>query len=119
MNKELKIGIFAVSVIIVAFFVLNYLRGEDIFDREIDVVAYCDDVNGLVASAPVYVKGYKAGQVSSVEYDGDNACFEIVCSVMKEFNLSSDSITLIKGSIFAQTTTTFQIFRHLIFTPNR
>ena len=91
MKKELKIGIFAVSVIIVAFFVLNYLRGEDIFDREIDVVAYCDDVNGLVASAPVYVKGYKAGQVSSVEYDGDNACFEIVCSVMKEFNLSSDS----------------------------
>ena len=49
MKKELKIGIFAVSVIIVAFFVLNYLRGEDIFDREIDVVAYCDDVNGLVA----------------------------------------------------------------------
>ena len=56
MRKELKIGIFSIAVIVVSFFVLNYLRGEDIFNRDIDLVAHCDDVCGLTASAPVYIK---------------------------------------------------------------
>ena len=34
MKKELKIGIFVISVLVVSFFVINYLRGEDIFNRE-------------------------------------------------------------------------------------
>lgn len=98
MRKELKIGIFAIVVIIVSFFVLNYLRGEDVFNREIDLVAYCDQVDGLAASAPIYIKGYKAGSVSSVEYDGETSRFEIVCSVRKEFRLSSDSRMVIYSS---------------------
>ena len=98
MRKELKIGIFSIAVIVVSFFVLNYLRGEDIFNRDIDLVAHCDDVCGLTASAPVYIKGYKAGQVSSVSYDCENGSFELVCSVKKEFKLPSDSKMVIYSS---------------------
>ena len=98
MSKELKIGVFALVVIIVSFFVLNYLRGEDVFNREIDVVAYSDQVDGLAASAPIYIKGYKAGTVSSVEYDGETGRFEIRCSVKKEFRLASDSKMVIYSS---------------------
>lgn len=85
MKKELKIGIFAVSVIVASFFVLNYLRGKDIFNREIEVKAQYDNVQGLVASAPVFIKGYKAGQVSEVSYDSSKGCFDVVCSVKKDF----------------------------------
>ncbi|MBE6250140.1 MAG: MCE family protein [Bacteroidales bacterium] len=91
MKKELKIGIFAVVVIVASFFVLNYLRGKDVFNKEIDLVGYCDNAQGLVASAPVYIKGYKAGQVSSVEYNPQKSRFDIVCSVRKEFDLTKDS----------------------------
>ena len=55
MKKELKIGIFAVTVLAVSFFVLNYLRGEDIFNREAEYVSSYSNVEGLVASAPVYI----------------------------------------------------------------
>ncbi len=68
-SKELKIGVFVVAVLIGAFFVINYLRGKDILDREMELVSRYDNVEGLVASAPVYIKGYKAGKVSSVSYD--------------------------------------------------
>ena len=65
-SKELKIGIFVVTVLVVSFFLINYLRGEDIFNREIELVSRYDNIEGLVASAPVYIKGYKAGKVAEV-----------------------------------------------------
>lgn len=91
MKKEIKIGIFVVTVIVLSFFVLNYLRGVDIFNREITLVSEYDNVEGLVASAPVYIKGYKAGKVSEVSYDSEDGHFVVSCSVSKSFNIPSDS----------------------------
>lgn len=91
MRKELKIGIFVISVLVVSFFVLNYLRGEDIFNREYELVARYDNVEGLVASAPVYIKGYKAGKVTEVSYDAERGDFVVMCSVSKDFVVPVDS----------------------------
>ena len=91
MRKELKVGIFAVVVIIASFFLLNYLRGTDILNREVEIVAQYEDVQGLVVSAPVYIKGYKAGKVAEVEYDSENAVFYVTCSVLNDFSITEDS----------------------------
>lgn len=90
-SKELKIGLFVVTVLVVSFFLINYLRGEDIFNKEIELVSRYDEVEGLVASAPVYIKGYKAGKVSEVVYEPDTDDFKVVCSVKKEFRIPADS----------------------------
>ena len=91
MRKEFKVGIFAIAVMVASFFLLNYLQGEDIFNREMEIVAHYEDVQGLVPSAPVFIKGYKAGKVTDVEYDAENAVFNVTCSVLKEFPISVDS----------------------------
>lgn len=91
MSKELKIGSFAVMVFVLSFFVINFLRGEDIFNREIELTASYDNVEGLVPSAPVYIKGYKAGKVVEVEYDKEQQIFDVVCSIKKEFMIPVDS----------------------------
>lgn len=91
MSKELKIGIFTVSILIVSFFLINYLRGEDIFNREIELSSRFENVEGLVPSAPVFIKGYKAGKVSEVVYDSENEDFEVICSIKKEFRIPADS----------------------------
>lgn len=90
-KKELKIGVFVVVVIVVSFFVINYLRGKDIFNREIEVVSYYENIEGLAESAPVFVKGYKAGKVNSVEYITSERHFKVTCSVKKEFEIPEDS----------------------------
>lgn len=90
-SKELKIGIFVVCVLVVSFFLINYLRGEDIFDNEIELVSRYDNLEGLVPSAPVFIKGYKAGKVSEVTYDSAAGDFIVVCSVRKEFVIPVDS----------------------------
>lgn len=91
MKKELKIGVFAVITLVVTFFVINYLRGKDIFNREIELVSRYESLEGLVASAPVYIKGYKVGSVSAVEYDVENEDFKVTCSILKEFRIPIDS----------------------------
>ena len=95
MKKELKIGIFAVTVLAVSFFVLNYLRGEDIFNREAEYVSSYSNVEGLVASAPVYIKGYKAGKVTDVIYEASEDKFYVTCSVSKQFAVPADSKKMI------------------------
>lgn len=94
-KKELKIGVFVVVVIVVSFFVINYLRGKDILNREIEVVSYYDNIEGLAESAPVFVKGYKAGKVNSVEYITSERHFKVTCSVKKEFEIPEDSKMII------------------------
>jgi phospholipid/cholesterol/gamma-HCH transport system substrate-binding protein len=96
-SKEFKIGIFIVIVSVASFFLINYLRGEDILNREIEVSARYETVEGLVASAPVYIKGYKAGKVSEVTYNPETEDFQVVCSIRKEFRIPADSRMIIYG----------------------
>ena len=90
-SKEFKIGLFTVTVLTASFFVINYLRGEDIFNKEIEIVSHYDNVEGLVETAPVFIKGYKAGKVKEVDYQPDAEVFKVVCAVRKEFRIPSDS----------------------------
>lgn len=90
-GKEYKIGIFVLAVLLVSFFVINFLRGKDIFNREMTIVSSYNDVEGLVQSDPVYIKGYKAGSVTSVDYNTGTGMFDVSCSVLKKFRIPSDS----------------------------
>ena len=85
------IGVFVVVVLTASFFLINYLRGEDIMNREIELVSQYDNVEGLVASAPVFIKGYKAGKVSEVVYQPESGNFKVTCSIKKEFAIPEDS----------------------------
>ena len=99
-SKEIKIGFYAVLVLVATFFTINYLRGKDIFNREMELVAHFPSADGLVASAPVQIKGFAAGSVSSISYNRETDDFEVVCSVKKEFKIPVDSkMTIYSTSI--------------------
>ena len=42
-------------------------------------------------TAPVYIKGYKAGKVIEVAYEPSTDDFKVTCSVQKEFRIPADS----------------------------
>lgn len=90
-SKELKIGIFVTLVLILSFFVINFMREKDLFNRDIELSARYSDVCGLSSSAPVYIKGFKAGAVTSVGYDSAAGEFMVTCSVSKDFRLPADT----------------------------
>ena len=90
-SKELKLGSFAIIVLLLSFFVINYLRGKDVLNKEIELVSSYGNVEGLVPSDPVYIKGYKAGAVYSVKYNPETDLFDVTCSVLKKFRIPVDS----------------------------
>ena len=96
-SKEFKIGLFVVTVLTASFFLINYLRGKDIFNKEIEISSRYAELDGLVASAPVYIKGYKAGKVTEVAYDPMTEDFVVTCSVLKDFRIPEDSKMTIHG----------------------
>lgn len=90
-SKEFRIGVFVIAVLALSFFVINFLRGKDIFNKEMTLVTSYSSIDGLVESDPVYIKGYKAGSVRSVEYNPETGEFDVECSVLRKFRISEDS----------------------------
>lgn len=99
-SKELKIGVLVILVLAATFVIINILRGKDLLGREIQLSGHFDNVETLVASAPVQIRGYAAGRVSDVKYNKETNDFVVTCSVSKEFNIPSDSkMTIYSTSI--------------------
>ena len=91
MKKELKIGILAIVVLTATFLVINFLRGKDLMNREYELVSFYDDVQGLMPSSAVYIKGYKAGTVTDVTYDKEKSGFNVTCTISRDFAVPEDS----------------------------
>ena len=80
-SKPVKIGIFVTFVFISGIWGLFYLRGLDLFSKETKYYIVYENIQGLVSSNPVQIKGLKVGQVSNITFtDGqyNNIVVEII-----------------------------------------
>ncbi len=69
MRKEVKIGLFALIVLMGLYWGINFLRGRDIFSLSNIYYAQYDQVGGLQKSSDVTAKGVKIGVVSEINYN--------------------------------------------------
>ena len=91
-TREVKVGIMAVAAILVLYFGLNFLKGIDIFSPVSYYYGRYENIGGLVKSAPVYVKGFKVGQVEKITYDfSKKESFLVEISVSKDIQLPLDT----------------------------
>ena len=67
--REFQIGILVIATIAILFFGINYLKGINIFNPTYYFYAKFDRIDGLVASNPIFSRGYKVGQVKSIDYN--------------------------------------------------
>lgn len=87
-TREVKVGIMAIVAIFVLYFGLNFLKGISIFTPVSYYYGSYENLGGLVPSTPVYVKGYKVGQVEKISYDfSKQRSFVIKISVSKDIKL--------------------------------
>lgn len=87
-NREIRVGIMAIIAIFILYFGLNFLKGIDIFSPISYYYATYENIGGLVASSPVYVKGFKVGQVEKIQYDfSKNVAFVVKFSVSKDIQI--------------------------------
>ena len=72
-NKEVRIGIIVLSAILLSYWGLNYLKGQDIFTSQKAIYAVYNRVDGLLPSNVVQVNGYKIGFVRTISLMPDHS----------------------------------------------
>lgn len=98
MKKELKVGLFAVLVLVVGWGVVRYLKGSSIFSKTNTYYAYYEQVSGLQPASYVVLYGVKVGSVTNITLDEDpSKGVEVEFTVDKRYKIPVDS----KAKIFS------------------
>lgn len=66
-NRNFKIGIFAIVAFVILFMGINYLKSQDLLFRGNKYYSFYPSINGLTDASPVYYMGYKVGTVRNID----------------------------------------------------
>lgn len=92
MKREVKIGIFAVAMILAAWAGVRFLKGFDIFGRNAVYYAAYDQVGGVQSASPVLMQGVKIGTVTGITLDprrSDKVVLQL--TVKRQYAIPEDS----------------------------
>lgn len=86
--REIKVGLLAAVCLFLLYFGFYYLKGVNIFSSVRPFHGDYVQVSGLQEQAPVFIKGYKVGQVDHILYDfTKDTAFTVDISVKKDIRL--------------------------------
>lgn len=92
MKKEVKIGIYAIVILLCAWAGIRFLSGVDVFGRHAVYYAHYEQVNGVQNAAAVMIRGVKIGKVSEIRVSPDDpTSVEVVLSIPRSYRLPVDS----------------------------
>ena len=92
MKREVKIGIFAVAMILLAWGGIRFLSGLDILSRNVEYVAEYDQVSGVQEASAVMMKGVKIGSVTRIELNpAQSDKVYIYLTIRSSYRIPSDS----------------------------
>ena len=91
MRKEVKIGIYAIVIILAAWAGIRFLSGADIFGRNRTYTAHYEQVNGLQEAAAVVLRGVKIGQVTEIEINTEKGGVDVRMSVDSHYDIPVNS----------------------------
>ncbi len=91
-KRELKVGVFAVLVIAVAWWGIKWLGGQNVLLTNNIYYVYYDDVSGLQESSLVKLRGVKVGNVTDIVLERDRVLVELAVETKYEDMIPSNSI---------------------------
>lgn len=97
-SKSQVIGIFVLLTLIAVFVVINFLKGQDIFNRNVKYFTVFKNVEGLTATSPIYIRGLKVGSVEDIEYNNVKDVFVLRISVKSDYAIPSNSVAELYSS---------------------
>ena len=96
-NKQAKTGIIVVIATLLFIWGFNYLKGKDILKSYNTYYAVLDNVEGVVKSTPVTLKGIPIGTVEDLHFTPDMTKTVMVLNIDRDFNFSKDSKVKVYG----------------------
>lgn len=112
LTREFWVGFLGILSLVIIYLLINFFKGISLFDDGNVYYVRFDNIGEIVNTSPVYVNGYKVGNVQEIEYDfksGKGACVAVaidermqipegsIAEINKEL-LSSSSISIVLGN---------------------
>lgn len=91
LSRVQAIGLFVLLTFVAIFVVINFLKGQDLFNKNTKYYTVFQDVEGLTATGPVYVRGLKVGTVESIRYNNVQDNFLVRLSVKSDYVIPINS----------------------------
>lgn len=92
LNREQKIGLFAILTLFSIYVVINYLKGKDLFSNRNTYYTMFYNIDGLTATGPVYLRGLKIGSIETIEYTPAKDNFIVKLKIQGEYKLPANSV---------------------------
>ncbi len=77
-KNYIKIGLLAVTAIVILVWGLSFLKGESLFKAENHYIAIYNKLDGLAESNPVMLSGYRIGSVENISFVEENNELKII-----------------------------------------
>ena len=103
--KELMVGLLGIAAIAIIYMLINFFKGVSIFNEGDRYYAKFSDIGEIVKSSPVYINGYKVGNVSDISYDFSNTGEVFVeMSLDKRLHIPGGSYAMIVNKTLGSST---------------
>lgn len=94
-TKEIKTALLVIAAILLFIWGYSFLKGRDLLTSYRTFYVQYDNVEGLVASAPVTINGLTVGKVHSIELINETGKLQIELQVKSDFPISKSSVASI------------------------
>lgn len=97
-RREFKIGVFAVIVLLVSWWGIKWLGGQNLLKSSNIYYVYFDDVTGLMESSRVQLRGVEVGNVRSITLEEERVKVEIAIESRYADMIADNSVAEIGSS---------------------
>lgn len=96
-SKEVKIGILTTTSIIILFTGFYFLKGANLFSDDRIYYCYYDNVEGLMSSANIELKGLSVGRVASMDFE-EGKGVKVGLAIRKSISIPEGSVATIASN---------------------
>src|SRR5688500_3935600 len=98
-SKEVKVGLFMISGIVLLYFGFNFLKGIDFFSSSNKYYAIYQNVDKLTESNQIFLNGYAVGRVSDIVIQQHKDRVLVELSIDSDIIVNTSSVAVLNGEL--------------------
>jgi phospholipid/cholesterol/gamma-HCH transport system substrate-binding protein len=99
LSKEVKVGLFMITAIVLLYFGFNFLKGIDFFTTDKKYFAVYRNIDKLTESNLIYLNGYSVGRVSDIQIEQHKDRVIVELSINSKIEVTSNSLAVLNGEL--------------------
>lgn len=98
-SKEVKVGLFMITAIILLYFGFNFLKGIDFLSSDYKYYAVFKNVDKLTESNQIFLNGYAVGRVSDIVIEQNKDRVLVELSINSDIVVNRASVAVLNGEL--------------------